>query len=212
MRTWLAVLSALGVTSGCLSARSVQRNYYILHTDTVRSQPDQILGGHLYVSDLACERIYDKEQLVLRRSPYVVRYSREQLWATKPSRMISDIVAESFISRGTFSTVSRMLAEGRPTFSIGGNLRALEVRVERDPWEVRIAFDLEMVRFDGGELLWSFAYEGSRPVPVGDFDGAVEQASKLLEAGLAEAVSKLESKAQSKAFLERAFGRNPPGR
>ncbi|HJL40567.1 MAG TPA: ABC-type transport auxiliary lipoprotein family protein [Myxococcales bacterium LLY-WYZ-16_1] len=212
MRTWLAVLSALGVTTGCLSARSVQRNYYILHTDTVRSQPDQILGGHLYVSDLACERIYDKEQLVLRRSPYVVRYSREQLWATKPSRMISDIVAESFISRGTFSTVSRMLAEGRPTFSIGGNLRALEVRVERDPWEVRIAFDLEMVRFDGGELLWSFAYEGSRPVPVGDFDGAVEQASKLLEAGLAEAVSKLESKAQSKAFLERAFGRNPPGR
>jgi ABC-type uncharacterized transport system auxiliary subunit len=212
MRTWFAVLGALGVTTGCLSARSVQRNYYILHTDTVRNQPDQILGGHLYVSDLACERIYDKEQLVLRRSPYVVRYSREQLWATKPSRMISDIVAESFISRGTFSTVSRMLAEGRPTFSIGGNLRALEVRVERDPWEVRIAFDLEMVRFDDGELLWSFAYEGSRPVPVGDFDGAVEQASKLLEAGLAEAVSKLESKAQSKAFLERAFGRNPPGR
>lgn len=212
MRAWFAVLGALGVTTGCLSARSVQRNYYILHTDTVRNQPDQILGGHLYVSDLACERIYDKEQLVLRRSPYVVRYSREQLWATKPSRMISDIVAESFISRGTFSTVSRMLAEGRPTFSIGGNLRALEVRVERDPWEVRIAFDLEMVRFDDGELLWSFAYEGSRPVPVGDFDGAVEQASKLLEAGLAEAVSKLESKAQSKAFLERAFGRNPPGR
>lgn len=190
MRT-LALIAAATLTGGCFGARSIQRNYYVLNVDSPRESNEPVVPGHLYVADLACDRIYDKARIVLRRSPYVLTYSTSQVWAIRPSRMIADLVARSLYDRGTFTTVSRQLAEGRPTYSLNGHLRAIEVQVGHQPWRVRLAFELELTRFDDGALMWSHRFDETRETKAEDYDQAVQTASRMLEQALEASVDGL---------------------
>lgn len=179
----------LVAASGCLGARSIERNYYMLEgpAEATPASGSTALPGRVYVRDLEIERIYDKFKLVLRKSPYVLQYSGSYSWAVRPNRMISDIVAEQLVERRIFSGVSRELAEGRPDYTMTGRLRAIEVLTEESPWRARISLDLSLVRFDDGAVLWHHAFDESRRLPPGDFDAVPEAISAALHVSLRRA-------------------------
>ncbi len=193
MRSLALVVLTLVLVGGCLSARSVQRRYYVLRVEsaTLAAPVSDEVGGRLYVQDLSPETVYDNFKLVVRQSPYVLRYSASHGWAVRPNRMVSDIYADTLSHSGLFETVSRQLADGRPDYTLGGQLRAIELVADGDDWKARVAIDLQLIRFVDGELLWSWGDDATRTLPKGDYDAVAEAASTIVEDMLRRSVAEL---------------------
>jgi ABC-type uncharacterized transport system auxiliary subunit len=182
------LLLALAATSGCFGARAVRRNFYVLHVDTEPGAMQPDLRGLIRVRDLNAESVYEKFQLVIRQSPWQLRYSGTNLWAVRPNVMIADLIARTMQDSQIFTAVTRELAEARPDFTLAGELQALEIYDSEDIWYAHLAMTLRLNRFDDGEQLWRFDYDERKPVGSTDFAHAVRAMSELLQLALRRAI------------------------
>jgi len=178
---------------GCLRARSVERNYFILESGAAGApvQAPAALPGRVYVRDCEVDRVYDKFELVVRKSRFVLQYSSARRWAVRPNRMVSDLLADELTHQGIFSSVSRELAEGRPEYSLSGRLRAIEVETAATPWRAHVALDLSLIRFDDGAVLWRRAFDERRNIPPGELDAVPEALSSALHVSIRRALEDL---------------------
>src|SRR5262249_27972746 len=157
--------------SGCLGARPQLRSYYVLH-GTAEEKPtsgEPLFNGLVRVRNLNAEDVYDKFQIVVRRSPYELHYSDSNVWAVKPYQMVSDIVARRLVDDHVFAQATRELGETRPAFTLGGELHAIEVYDSNDLWFAHLAMSMTLTRFTDGERVWSFEYDERKPVTSTSF-------------------------------------------
>ncbi|MEM6733265.1 MAG: ABC-type transport auxiliary lipoprotein family protein [Myxococcota bacterium] len=127
MRSFLAALVVTMTLTGCFGSRQQQQRYYVLFMAPAQSGLGAVIPGLARVRNLDSETTYDKFQIVVRRNPYELSYSKGDVWAVKPNRMISDLLARRLQEYGLFSSVSRELGERRPDYSLGGDLHAVEL-------------------------------------------------------------------------------------
>lgn len=203
-RALIVVVTSL--VAGCFGARTTQRSYFVLHGQ-VEEAPDTsktmepLFPGLVRVRNLDAEDAYDKFQIVVRRSPYELRYSDSNVWAVKPYQMVSDIIARRFVEIGTFSSSTRELGETRPEFTLGGELHAIEVYDANDIWYAHLALSLTLIRFSTGERIWNFTYDDRKLVSSASFSHAVRALSELLDEAILRGSRELESIAKTKATV-----------
>lgn len=165
---------------GCLgAASSPPRSYYVLHGVTARGAERPPIRALLRVRDLDSATIYEKFQFVVRRSPYELRYNESHVWAVKPDRMVSDVIAQALA--GTyFTTVSRELGEIRPDFILAGTLQAIEVYDSNDTWFAHLSLSLTLSRFSDGQTLVLFNFDERKEVPMRTFSQSARAISEML--------------------------------
>jgi ABC-type uncharacterized transport system auxiliary subunit len=202
-------LAAAGLLSGCFGARPTLRSYYVLYgePDTSRDYSEEreqaktstaAFKGLVRVRNLNAEDIYEKFQIVVRRSPYELRYSDTNVWAVKPDNMVSDIIARTLLESETFSGVTRELGDTRPDYTLGGDLRAIEVYDSNDLWYAHVALSMTLTRFSNGERMWTFTFDERKIVPSTSFSHAVRTMSELLRDALERAIGELRDIASGK--------------
>lgn len=191
-RLSLFALVALAAGAGCFGARQTMRSFYVLYSQgvDVRHEAPPI-PGMVRVRNMDADSVYEKFQIVVRSSPYQLRYSEANVWAVKPHQMMSDLIARVLAESGTFSAVTRELIEARPDFTLSGKLLAAEVYDSDDLWFAHLAFNLHLSRFADGARLWSYELDARKPVPTRTFPHAVRALSELLQEALEEAVGEL---------------------
>lgn len=187
--------------NACFGARTVRRNYWVLHTHSVKNALAENMGGVIRVRDLDAESVYDKFQIVVRQNPYQLCYSGVNLWAVRPNIMVADLIGRRLQEEKLFRSVTRDLSNTRPDFNLAGELRALEVYDSGKGWFAHLSLSLRINRFTDGEPIWQFTYEQQKPVEKTDMHHAVQMMSELLQQALNDAVKDLLSAAQQK-FLE----------
>jgi len=185
----LAVAAGLG--AGCLSAASQQRSYYVLHGTPQVLQNRAPLPGLVRVRNLDPASAYDKFQIVVRKSPFELRYSEGHVWAVKPNRMLSDIIARSLAETDTFAAVTRELGTARPKYSLDGDLLAIEIYDSDDMWFGHLAFRLRLSHFKTGEVLWTYNFDERKRVHSTSYSHAARTISELLSSALARAIDGL---------------------
>ncbi len=189
MRAALLVVSF--ALASCFGAVSVQRNFFVLFVDVEPGPRQPTLRGLLRVRDLDAESVYEKFQIVIRRSPWQLRYSGTNLWAVRPNVMVADLMARSFKSASVFTAVTRDLSAGRPDFTLAGELTALEVYESDDAWYAHLSMALRLNRFDDGEQMWRFEFDERKLVGTTDMSHAVRSMSELLQLATRRAVVEL---------------------
>lgn len=187
----LSTLLAAIAGASCFGAVADRRSYYVLAGDPADAPPEPAIHGLLRVSDLNADAAYEKYQIVVRRSPFELRYSDLNVWAVKPNQMVSDIIAKTLLETGAFTGVTRTLGELRPDYNLSGDLHALEVYDSDDVWFAHLAFSLQLNRFRDGTKIWSFSYDQRKPVPSKTFAHAVRALSELLSAAVRQATTEL---------------------
>lgn len=188
----LVALGALGV--GCLSARVNQRSYYVLGAEPIEPFHTPLFTGLVRVRDMDSDSIYDKFQIVVRKSPYELNYSEQNVWAVKPNRMVSDIIALTLDKTNTFAAVTRELGDVRPDYVLAGDLHSIEIYDSGDVWFAHLSISLRLTRFNTGETLFTHSYEARKRVQKERFSHAVRGASELLAAALIEGLDELRQK------------------
>ena len=102
----LLMLAACLSFASCLSARTTVKRYYVLHAADRKPLADEpLIDGLVRVRNLDTDRVYEKFQIVVRRSPYELSYSGRNLWAVKPNEAISALLAQDLAAAQVFSGV-----------------------------------------------------------------------------------------------------------
>ena len=202
----LAAFSALVAMAGvgCLSARATARSYFVLHGEArepVAERPP--ISGLVRVRNLDTDAVYEKFQIVVRKSPYQLRYSDSNVWAVKPNQMVADVVAQSMETANLFSGVTRELVDARPRFTLSGQLQAIEVYDSEDLWFAHLEISLYLTRFSDGQRLWTMDFDQRKQIERQDFGHAARALSELMQIVLTQAIAELSA-------LEDPHGRQKP--
>lgn len=188
LRAKLSVtLLAAVVFPVCFGARSSDNRYFVLHLPPPATQPDGEISGIVRVRNLDAESAYDKFQVVIRQNPYELNYQRGDVWAVKPNRMISDLIARRLQEFGLFSAVLRDLGTQRPEYTLGGDLHAVEIYDSGDTRYVHLAITLSLSDFRTGDVMWTYYSDERREVGSQNFAHAIRTLSELLEETTTEA-------------------------
>ena len=166
---------------GCFGlASEPARHYYVLTCERPPGGMKPLFPGLVRVRDLDAESAYDRFQMVLRKSPFELTYRQRDVWAVKPSRMLSDIMARSLVAENLFSGVTRELGERRPQYLMSGELHAIEVIEDgQGDWTVHLALSLSLTHFASGSTLWTSHFDAAHEAPRRNYAGAVEALSNL---------------------------------
>ncbi len=188
----LGLLLLLLLFSACLGARSTQRNYYVLYREPLAGPTvNRPIDGLIRVRNLDVDAVYEKFQMVVRQSPYQLRYTDQHVWAVKPNQMVSDLIAQALADARAFTSVTRELIDNRPRYTISGSLSALEIYDSDELWFAHVALQMQLVRFDDGKRLWLFVFDQRKPINQGSFAHGVRALSELLTEATSQAVLEL---------------------
>lgn len=191
MKRALLLFPLCALATGCLGAVPNLRSYYVLSGDPATPPPEPLIPGLVRVRNMNADSVYEKFQIVVRQSPYELKYSELHVWAVKPDSMVSDIIARTLLDTGAFSGVTRTLGDTRPDYVMSGDLHAIEVYDSDDVWFAHLSISLRLNRFTNGERVWGFTYDQRKHVPTKTFAHAVRALSELLSAAVRQAVTEL---------------------
>lgn len=177
----LCLTLSLGL-SACFGAVSDRRKYFVLHPATPSAQlaKTAAVEGSCRVTTLDSDAAYGKFQVVVRKSPFEIRYSETKVWAARPAEMVADGIAEGLQAARVFDSVRRRLGDSAPTYTLSGNLIALELYDSDNIWFAHLALRLQLTRFKDGARLWSYEYDSRQEIKPGDFGHGARALSELL--------------------------------
>ena len=188
----MLVLVAFGSVS-CLGARAVERNYFVLHGEPLKEPSSaRPVDGLVRVRDMDTDSVYEKFQIVVRRSPYQLRYSEQNVWAVKPNQMVSDLVAQALDGSDTFTGVTRELRDARPAYTMSGRVSAIELYDSGDLWFAHLSMQLHLTRFGDGASIWAFEFDERKEINPQAFEHGVRALSELLQRAIVAAVRQVQ--------------------
>ena len=195
MRRSLTFVPLCLCAAGCslFGSAPPQRSYFVLYGLTTGGGAAPAIDGLVRVRTLDADTIYEKFQIVVRRNPYELQYSDVNVWAVKPNRMVSDMIARALVDAEVFTAVGRELGELRPDYILGGDLHAIEVYDSEDVWFAHLSLSLALTRYSSGETLLSYSFDERRPIPERNFAQAARALSGLLSTATDELVKRLDA-------------------
>ena len=180
--------------AGCFSARAVERNYFVLHGDPIDPGRDDLpFDGLVRVRDMDTDSVYEKFQIVVRRSPYQLKYSDQNVWAVKPNQMVSDLIAQALESSHAFTGVTRELRDARPAYTMAGTVSAIELYDSGDLWFAHLALHLQLTRFGDGAAIWTYDFDRRKQITHQAFEHGVRALSELLHLAIVDALGQMQA-------------------
>jgi ABC-type uncharacterized transport system auxiliary subunit len=193
---WAPLSAALlACASGCFgSVAEVKHRHFLLQGTPPAATPARAgqqgpvpVLGTLWVKDFQVDAIYDRAQLVHRRSTNEVWFSRDEVWAARAGRMLADAVARQWLTHSPFGAISRSAGEAPAAYSLAGEITALEA-VEAPPGgsaTAHLAWVLQLSDNRSGKVLGQYVFDATGPLEHGDSPGA--QMATALDALLGQA-------------------------
>ncbi|RME23476.1 MAG: hypothetical protein D6806_11200 [Deltaproteobacteria bacterium] len=167
--------------------------YSLLPTDVV-SRGDRT-AATLRVRQFEIGPAYDTERLVYRYSPYEFQYYNFMLWATKPQKMVTDMVIRHLRHSGLFAKVDSEFLDNPPDYELTGEISAIEELDSGDEWFAHIAMNLRLSRYRSDRPLWSKSIDVKKKVynkapvyVVKALSELIEQQLRLVTKELADVV------------------------
>ncbi len=161
-----AALLALLAAGGCSSllagkAEVPDRRKFIIEDKALRL--DLPLSERPYELKVQIERFdiskfYERDQIVFRLSPEEIRDDRYNVWAVRPSEMITDAVAGYLRAANLFTDLRPDFLDEAPEFTLTGTIDAIERFDSGDRWWARLDGSLQLV--DGeGRIFWQHRFD-----------------------------------------------------
>ena len=199
MRASLILLLVLLVLAGCST---------LLGTNTIRqqrkftliSQPLRLAGGvserpyafKVQLRKVGVSRLYDRDQLVSRLSPYEVREDRWNVWASRPSDMLTATLERYLADAGLFSQFGRDFLDQRPDFVFETAVSAIECFASEERSAAHLAISWRLVDQRDNTVFWSARFDRTEPVYSRDIGAAVQALSGILHDESERAIRELD--------------------
>ena len=161
-----AALLALVAAAGCTSlfagkAEVPERRKFIIQEEALRlnlpysERPYEL---RVQVERFAIAKFYERDQIIFRLSPEEIRDDRYNLWAVRPSEMITNAVAGYLRTANLFTDFRPDFLDVAPEFTLTGTIDAIERFDSGDRWWARLDGSLQLVDREG-RIFWQHRFD-----------------------------------------------------
>ncbi len=145
--------------------------------------------------ELDIEEAYNRPQIVYRQSPFQLRYYVYQVWAVKPTRMITDLLNKHLVTANLVSSVIRRYDEGpRPDYELNGIIESLEEYDSEELWFAHMCIRLNLVRLKDGKTIYTRRFDHRKKVFQHEPEYVIREMSALMEYIVNQAIHDIDVK------------------
>ena len=196
----LAALAVLAAAAGCTSlfagkAEIPERRRFIIEGEPLRL--DLPLSERPYelkvqIDRFDISRFYERDQIVFRLSPHEIRDERYNLWAVRPSEMITSAVSDYLRGADLITDLRPDFLDVDPEFTLTGTIDAIERFDSGDRWWARLDGSLQLL--DGeGRIFWQHDFDPNEvEVFERDMNYTVQGMNEILRRNMTEAIRSLD--------------------
>ncbi len=166
---------------GCAS--NINKRYYVLnYIPTAVKNASNSYPATIRIKDFDIEDVYERNQLVYRKSSFQLNYDWYRVWAIKPSRMITDLVYNHLEKSQLVSHVVRRYDEGyEPDYELSGRIDAIEEYDSENEWYAHLALTITLTRTSDGRIMYTRNFDNTKKVYEHDTVLLVKEMSSILE-------------------------------
>ncbi|MCL2326331.1 MAG: PqiC family protein [Proteobacteria bacterium] len=194
----MLVLATLSLS--CFGSKAPERIYYSIDY-ALGSQPryeTPKYNASVVVSNVTIARAYDRQEIVYRTNPYEFQYYWYRLWASKPHRMLRELIVQHLRYAQIFSKVTLVVEDRLPDYMLEVEILAIEeLDVTEKDWYARLALRMTLTRFSDGQAAWVYQFDAKQPVASNQPVFVVKAMSSLLDDELTKAFMDLDRKIAS---------------
>lgn len=198
-----AALAATAIlAAGCFGGGQPPRTYFTLQypvVDAARAYAGPTWPFSLRVRPLDITLAYDKQEIVYRTSPYEFQYYWFKLWAAKPQKIVSELIASHLMHTGMVDEVTTKILDRLPDYELSGEVVAIEELDAEEVWFAHLAMRLSLVRFEDGQIVWQGSFDDRKRVYERQPVFVVKAMSVLLEQQLRAATEQIGAKLAEEA-------------
>lgn len=194
----LAVLLALAGCSTILGTKTIRQQRKF----TVIAQPLRLSQGtserpypfKVQLRKVEVSRLYDRDPLVSRLSAYEVREDRWNVWASRPSDMLTSTVERYLADAGLFVQFGREFLDQRPDYVFETTVTAIECFASDERSAAHLALSWRLTDQKDNKIFWSGKFDREEPVYNRDIGAAVQALSGILQEESEKAFRELDLK------------------
>lgn len=199
LRLWLFLgLLALAGCGTLLGTKTIRQQRKF----TLISQPLRLKSGmserpypfKVQLRKVEVSRLYDRDQLVARLSPYEVREDRWNVWASRPSDMLTATLEHYLADAALFSHFDREFLDQRPDFVFEATVGAIECFSSETRSAAHLTIAWRLVDQRDNKVFWSAKFDREEPVYSRDIGAAVQALSGILHEESEKALRELDLK------------------
>ena len=200
----LAVVACVFLPA-CFGNKAPERTYFSIDY-TLGTQPQNTAPKYdatVVVQNITSALAYDRQEIVYRANPYEFQYYWYRLWASKPRKMLGELITGHLRYTQLFQTVSTTIEDKLPDYSLDVEIVSIEeLDVSNTEWYAHLSLRFNLIRMEDGTTAWTYTFDAKRPVADNRPVYVVKAMSELLDAELTKAFQDLDKKlAQSNIRL-----------
>ena len=186
----LGLASAMMFASGCFGSKTPERSYfsidYALNDQPHYAEPkyDKSVVIHNFTTTTA----YDRQEIVYRSNPFEFQYYWYRLWASKPSKMLRELVSKHIRFMNIFSDVTLAIEDRVPDYELDVEIMSIEELDASDiEWYAHVSMRITLSSFEDNSVVWSRDIDVKNAVADNQPVYVVKALSELLDTELTKA-------------------------
>lgn len=193
----LLALCGLVIFSGCFGSKAPERTYYsidyALGTQPTNSSPKY--SKTVVIQNITTALAYDRQEIVYRSNPYEFQYYWYRLWASKPRKMLRELIVGHLRYTNLFTSVTSTIEDKLPDYQLDIEISSIEeLDVSDTEWYAHLGLRFTLQTIDMNQTVWTYAFDSKIPVASNQPVYVVKAMSELLNTELVKAFQSLDQK------------------
>lgn len=181
----------------CFGNKAPERTYFSIDY-TLGTQPKNEAPKYdasVVIQNISSALAYDRQEIVYRANPYEFQYYWYRLWASKPRKMLGELISGHLRYTQMFKNVSTTIEDKLPDYSLDVDILSIEeLDVSETEWYAHLALRFELIRMVDRTTAWTYTFDAKRPVADNRPVYVVKAMSELLDIELTKAFEDLDKK------------------
>lgn len=201
--TLFSVVYILCVLSGCFGNKAPERSYFSVDY-TLSTQPRHEVPKYhatVVIQGITSALAYDRQEIVYRANPYEFQYYWYRLWASKPRKMLNELILGHLQYTNLFTNVSSTIEDRLPDYLLDVYIESIEeLDMSEVEWYAHLSLKFTMTRSEDSSVVWTYAFDAKRPVASNSPVYVVKAMSELLDSELVKAFEDLDRRLSSRGM------------
>ena len=168
------------------------RKYYVLkyEPDPIEKRVKDVVHPFtVRVKQFDIEKVYESTKMVYSGNAYELQYYYYRLWAVKPAKMLTDILASHLAkSKITNSVIRRLDEGGTPDYELSGMVESIEEFDSDKYWYAHIAFSVSLKRLSDNTVVYTRHFDKRKQVGKHSPEFVVRSLSELIDMTFSEVI------------------------
>lgn len=188
---------------GCFSNNTPERTYFSVDY-TLNTQPREASPKYdktVVIQNVTSALAYDRQEIVYRANPYQFQYYWYRLWASKPRKMLRELITNHLRYTNLFRSVSSMIEDRLPDYLLDIDINAIEeLDVSQKEWYAHLSLRFTLQNVEDNRIVWSYEFDSRRAVADNQPVYVVKAMSELLDAELVRTFKDLDETLSQKSL------------